>query len=264
MGRGPSRQTRRAGFARSVVTIVDFFTRQARAYQGATGHDPRPARPAVGPGLRCPGFCVFALLALPFSGNRLSQKQLWRERKTRTSIGCASVTSFCAPARRGWRASGDVGNDCRETRCRSWRSRSARTCKARARSTASPAVRRPRRQPRSSPSPWPAAIRPISRSRRMATEQPATGASAAAMGRDRLDRVQSFFRLYRFSGSIRSGRTAVLLFDVGSESPAGDHACSRLSVAALPAARSPLLSPATHAKMVHSSHDLIARTSLGG
>ena len=84
---------------------------ESQTYMGATDHDLRPARPAVGPGVRCPGFCVFALLALPFSGNVLLQKQLWRERKTGTSIRCAPFASFCAPARRGWRTSGDVGND---------------------------------------------------------------------------------------------------------------------------------------------------------
>jgi hypothetical protein len=85
---------------------------ESQTYQNTTDHDLRPAKPAVGPGLRCPGFCVFALLALPFSGNRLSQKQLWRERKTGTSIRCAPFAPVCAPARRGWRTSGDVGNDC--------------------------------------------------------------------------------------------------------------------------------------------------------
>jgi hypothetical protein len=71
-------------------------------------------RLAATPGLRCPGFCVFALLALPFILKCLLQKQLRRERKTHSSLVCAPLALFCAPAPSDRRALRDYGNDGRD------------------------------------------------------------------------------------------------------------------------------------------------------
>jgi hypothetical protein len=69
--------------------------------------DPTP----VTPGLRSPGFCVFALLALPTLLKWLSKLQLRRERKIYRSPDCVPAALFCAPEVRRWRVSCASGND---------------------------------------------------------------------------------------------------------------------------------------------------------
>jgi hypothetical protein len=51
----------------------------------------------VTPGLRSPGFCVFALLALPTLLKWLPKLQLRRERKICRSSVCVPAALFCAP-----------------------------------------------------------------------------------------------------------------------------------------------------------------------
>jgi hypothetical protein len=69
--------------------------------------DPIP----VTPGLRSPGFCVFALLALPILLKWLSKLQLRPERKIYRSPVCVPAALFCAPEVRRWRVSCASGND---------------------------------------------------------------------------------------------------------------------------------------------------------